>query len=353
MDRILILVDSARNRTLLSEYLQRDHEVLIGEGDRALDETFDLCVIDDRALHRFFDEAIERRRREEPQVLPFLLLTTRRRLDHAWGRLWQVVDDVIIAPVRKSEFRARVEVMLRNRRLSLDVARRAELAERAAAARDLLLAMVSHDLRNMLNSVLMSAHLLLDAPLDEAKRREQLEIIRRSSEAMNRLIQDLLDVASIEAGRLAVDRQLQPVAPVLREACEMVRARAEEKGLELECDLPGDLPELPIDRDRVIQAVVNLLDNALKFTPEGGRIVVRAERSGDGVVTRVSDTGAGIPLEVAPHVFDRFWRSRYRKERGAGLGLTIVKGIIEAHGGAVAVEPHAGPGTTIRFTLPG
>lgn len=352
MEKILVLVESARNRALLSEYLERDHEVLVGAGAPALDEMFDLCVIDDRALDRFFEQALERRAREEPQVLPFLLLTTRRELDRTWSRLWRIVDDVIIAPVRKSEFRARVEVLLRIRRLSLDVAHRAEAAERAAAARDSVLAMVSHDLRNLLNTMMMSAQLLLDAPLDETKRREQLEIIRRSADAMNRLIRDLLDVASIEAGRLSVDRRVQPVAPVLREACEMIRARAEEKRLTQECDVPDDLPELPIDRDRVIQAVMNLLDNAVKFTPEGGHIAVRAERSEEGVVARVSDTGPGIPRELAPHVFDRFWRSRRLKERGSGLGLAIVKGIIDAHGGSVAVEPDEGPGTTIRFTLP-
>ena len=233
--------------------------------------------------------------------------------------------------------------------------RRAAEAEAAVRSRDEVLSVVSHDLRNPLNTVSMSAALLDDSdiPLNEEQRRKQLEIIKRSANRMNRLIQDLLDVARIEGGRLAISCRPEDPAALAAEACESFRPLAADKSVALECDIDRALSPVPADRDRVLQALSNFLNNALKFTPAGGRIRVSVSHADqNGVRFAVADTGAGIPADELPHVFNRFWQARKTAHLGSGLGLAIAKGVAEAHGGWVTVESEVGRGTTFSLYLP-
>jgi signal transduction histidine kinase len=166
------------------------------------------------------------------------------------------------------------------------------------------------------------------------------------------MIEDLLDITRIETGRLAVECSRVEVPTLLDEVETMMRPLAEGAGLRLEC-LAGDrLPTLYADRDRLVQVFSNLVGNAIKFTPEGGTVTLRAEGTGGAVCFQVADTGAGIPAEHLPRLFDRFWQARRTDRRGLGLGLPIVKGIVEAHGGHVEVASTPGAGTTFSFTLP-
>jgi PAS domain S-box-containing protein len=231
--------------------------------------------------------------------------------------------------------------------------RRSERALREAVrARDEVVAVVSHDLRNPLSTIQLAAELMLEVPLPEEKRKEQLSIIHRSSIRMGRLIEDLLDVARIEAGGLAVETEPQMVGPILEEVEALSQALVEERGLELVWHLDGELPPVEADRDRVLQIFSNLVGNAIRFTPSGGTITLRAALSEAEVVFSVSDTGAGIPEEDREHLFDRFWQPRRAYRKGAGLGLAIVKGIVDAHGGKVWAESESGEGSTFHFTLP-
>lgn len=233
--------------------------------------------------------------------------------------------------------------------------RRAAEAEAAVRSRDEVLSVVSHDLRNPLNTVSMSAALLgePDIPLDDKQRLKQIEIIRRSAHRMNRLIQDLLDVARIEGGRLAISCRSEDPAALASEAYESFRPVADEKSLTLECDVEHDLPRVDADRDRVLQALSNFLNNAVKFTPTGGCIRISASRQDDGGVRfAVTDSGPGIPAEELPHVFNRFWQARRTAHLGSGLGLAIAKGIAEAHRGRVEVESQPGHGSTFSLILP-
>jgi signal transduction histidine kinase len=166
------------------------------------------------------------------------------------------------------------------------------------------------------------------------------------------MIDDLLDISRIEAGRLAIDPAPEPVGPIVREAIETHRASAEEHGIELGFRLDDPLPPVIADRDRVLQVLGNLLANAVKFTPAGGRVEVGASREGEEVRWWVEDSGPGIPPEHLPHLFDRFWQARRSHRRGLGLGLAIVKGLVEAHGGRVWVESEPGRGSRFQFTLP-
>jgi signal transduction histidine kinase len=227
-------------------------------------------------------------------------------------------------------------------------------AQRAIHGRDNILAVVSHDLRNPLGVILMKAdQLLRSAP--ETERRTQsrraAESIHRSAGQMNRLITDLLDAASIDAGRLAIDKNEQPVGPLVREAVETLQFAAAERSLGIECDLAQDFV-VCCDRERILQVFANLIGNAIKFTRREGEISVRAEPRGGGAWFAVADSGPGIPAEEAPHIFERFWQARDTARLGTGLGLSIAKGIVEAHGGRIWVESEVGKGTTFFFTLP-
>jgi signal transduction histidine kinase len=239
--------------------------------------------------------------------------------------------------------------------LGADNARLYHQAQHASRARDDTLAVVSHDLRNGLNTVLTAVGLLLRslAPDTGGQRdRRHVEAIRRSAERMNRLIGDLLDVASIESGRLFVEPQPESVRPLVEQALATSRNQAAEKALRMEEQLPPDGMSALCDRDRVLQVLGNLIGNAIKFTPEGGSVTVGAEAIGDEVVFAVRDSGVGVPAKQLPHVFDRFWQATPKARLGSGLGLTIAKGVVEALGGKIWAESRPGEGTAFFFTLP-
>ena len=220
----------------------------------------------------------------------------------------------------------------------------------AVGARDEVVAVVSHDLRNPLGTIAAAADLLIELDLSEAQKREQLDIIRRSSGRMGRLIGDLLDVARIEVGALAVDPRPMDVALVLAETVELFRPQAGQLEIELDADTDHDLPRVLAERGRIEQVLANLVGNALRFTSAGGWIRLRVRPQDGFVRVEVQDSGSGISDEAIEHLFDRFWQPGGRG--GTGLGLTIVQGIVEAHGGKAWVSSELGKGSTFYFTLP-
>jgi len=224
----------------------------------------------------------------------------------------------------------------------------------ALQARDEVLGVVSHDLRNPVGTIFSSASLLLELELAPEKHREHLASIKRSAERMNLLIQDLLDVARMEAGALGVTPSLFHLRELLEEVMAFQRGRGEEKGVSIRCRLSDPGAQGWGDRDRVIQILSNLVDNALKFTPTNGTVEVgaRVESNDEEVLFWVTDSGPGIAPESQSRLFDRFWQVGRRDKGGAGLGLSIVKGLVEAHRGRVWVESEVGKGSTFLFVLP-
>ncbi|MEJ7811457.1 MAG: PAS domain S-box protein [Gemmatimonadaceae bacterium] len=248
---------------------------------------------------------------------------------------------------------ALAEELARRAALAIENARLFTEAQRATRARDEMLGVVAHDLRNPLNTITMGAELLLEViPSERAMERRHAEIVRRAADRMNRLIQDLLDVRRMDEGRLTVDPHPEPVASVVGDAVEMLRPLAAASALTLEGELAADLPRVLVDPARVQQVFSNLLGNAIKFTPGGGHITLRAERASGEVRFAVTDTGPGIPTDQVPHIFGRFWQGNRGDRRGIGLGLAIAKGIVEAHGGRIWVESRLGEGSTFFFTVP-
>jgi signal transduction histidine kinase len=247
-------------------------------------------------------------------------------------------------------------------RLAVELARRAafaiengrlyEAAQRATQARDDLLGIVAHDLRNPLNGILMAAGLLRPRGFAERRSQRPGEVIERSAKRMNHLIEDLLEVTRMEAGRLPFEPGSVSPGQVIADAVEAQKPLVTAASLDIQAEVPGQIMDVWADRDRLLQIFENLIGNAVKFTPAHGHVSVGAEQGEDEITFRVADTGAGIDDDELPHLFDRFWQGHRAKRGGAGLGLPIVKGIVDAHGGRIWVRSAPGRGTTFFFTLP-
>ncbi|MCY1035954.1 HAMP domain-containing sensor histidine kinase [Corallococcus sp. BB11-1] len=229
-------------------------------------------------------------------------------------------------------------------------------SDEGLATRDEFMGMVSHDLRTLLGGIALQSALLKRHAADDDVGRgtvQAAEKIQRFTARMNRLIGDLVDVASIEAGRIRLTPALQDATALVRESLESFQPLASAQGLVLEAELRGNTVMAKFDHERVLQVLANLLSNAIKFTEAGGRISLRVEPVGQDVRFSVTDTGAGIASQKLEHVFERFWQARSEDRRGLGLGLYISRGIVEAHGGKIWAESEPGKGSTFAFTLPG
>jgi PAS domain S-box-containing protein len=229
-------------------------------------------------------------------------------------------------------------------------------AETSRRTRENLLAVVSHDLRNPLSAIATTASILAKG---ETGREPPGRFARygtnilRAAQRMDRLIIDLLDLAKIESGRLRIDPQEHGMAAIVKDSVEMLAPVASGKGLLLEAEVPAPDVRIYCDRERILQVLSNLLGNALKFTEKGGTVIVSARQGeGDGEARfAVCDTGCGVAPDQIPHIFDRYWQAKSARD-GIGLGLSIAKGIVEAHGGRIWVESKVGEGTMFFFTLP-
>ena len=237
---------------------------------------------------------------------------------------------------------------------ALDNARLYTTAQRATRAREDVLSVVSHDLGNPLAAIRLCAAALLEAPPSEVlEQRHLVQAISNSADWMSRLIQDLLDVSTIEVGKLSVERRTEQVAPIIRQAVAMVGPQANQRGVLLSSLVADGVPAVHGDAARLIQVVTNLLGNSLKYTERGGSVSVSVIAQGDEVLITVRDTGSGIPAEQLPRIFERYYtRKRGANKSGSGLGLSIARGIVEAHGGRIWVESVVGEGTSFFVALP-
>lgn len=312
-----------------------------------------------------------------PVVLGWLFLVGGPRLGQYEGLVGAslvVVSAVVTGTVvvwrnarevqRTDDERTRVEETLRDERewlrrveaermtlLEREQAARAE-AERASRAKDEFIATLSHELRTPLNSVLGWARLLRGGKLDADGVRQAVEAIERGAVTQAQIVDDLLDVSRIVRGALRLDVRPVDLGPVIDAAVDTVRPAAQARGIEIELRVEARGP-VPGDAGRLQQVVWNLMANAIKFTPPGGRVEVRTAQRPDGIEIAVADDGIGIPAEFIPHLFERFRQadsSTTRAHGGLGLGLAIVRHLVEAHGGTVAADS-PGPGRGAIFTV--
>jgi signal transduction histidine kinase len=222
-------------------------------------------------------------------------------------------------------------------------------------AREDVLSMVSHDLRSPLSTVSMAAAVAQTSLGSEAPARRQIDLIIRNAGRMDRMIGDLLTAARLHEGKLSIEPQPQDADALVREVVDAFAEAAAHKKVHLWSEIAEDTPLVFCDGDRITEVLSNLVGNALKFTPDGGSIVVSVHRSHESdqeVYFSVRDTGLGIPSEVVPHLFNRFWQKPEHAARGSGLGLFISKGLVEAHHGRIWVTSRPGEGSQFHFVLP-
>jgi signal transduction histidine kinase len=226
-------------------------------------------------------------------------------------------------------------------------------AESASALKDQFVMTVSHELRTPLTAIAGWARMLVDGMVTEDKREAALRTIERNAEAQRRLIEDLLDMAGVMAGKLRLDVRTIAIAEVIYNAVEAVMPAANAKGIRLDTDVSAHIGTMSADPERLQQIVWNLLSNAVKFTPHGGRVSLTVARCDEQLRITVTDTGAGIAPELLPHVFDRFRQGSAgtsRRQGGLGLGLAIVRNLVELHGGTVIAHSE-GEGRGARFDV--
>lgn len=275
----------------------------------------------------------------------------------------RVLEDRILQAERavadgilRTERAAHVVMLLTERgETDRDLSSERARSDDALATRDNFLGIVSHDLRELLSTMVGVAALIAqdvsrEDHVDDVRMHAQR--IQRSGARMSRLIGDLIDVASIEAGMLAVTREVGDPTHVVTEAVDTFQARAAASGISLVAEIVPPATLVTFDPARILQVLASLLTNAIKFTPAHGRIVVHAERFGDEMRFAVSDTGMGIPSDMLEAVFERFLQVTANDRRGVGLGLYISKCIVQGHGGRIWAESRLGEGSTFSFTLP-
>lgn len=247
------------------------------------------------------------------------------------------------------EFARRAALAIENASLYLQ-------AREAIQMRDEVIAIASHDLKNPLGAIVLSADLLRRLDIPEpygSKIRKATEVIRSAAARMKHLAGDLTTLASIQAGRFSPERRTQEVAPLFRALSSVVEPLAGQKSITVTTHiLSPHIPPVFCDPERILQVLLNLVGNAIKFTPHGGCIQVSAQLQRDEIHFAVKDNGGGIDPQDIPRIFDRYWKGRRSGQKGTGLGLYIAKKIVDAHGGNIWVESNLGSGSTFFFTLP-
>ena len=350
-----LLPRSERDQTDESLRLERDR------ADRALDdevseadETADAVISRARARA---DALLAAARNKTDQTSigdqPTEALKISRAMeDHVLQRERVTADDVLHRERSEHVTLLSQERQATDHDLSYERAR----SDKALAMRDDFMGIVSHDLLNLLNAM-VGISSLIEKEVAQDNHVERVVAharrVQRSGARMRRLVGDLVDVASIEAGMLAVTRAVGDPADVVTEAVETFQAEALGRGVSLTAEIVPGVPPVAFDAARILQVLCNLLSNALKFTPAQGSIVVRLEHVDENVVCCVSDTGEGIPDDKLEAVFDRFVQLTKNDRRGVGLGLFISKCIVHGHGGRIWVEDRVGPGSIFCFSLPG
>jgi two-component system, sensor histidine kinase and response regulator len=361
--RLLLVDDEPANLDLLEAFLEPDGYSLMTRVTDArqaaaqfVQQQPDIVLLDLHMPFRSgFDILHDLQQLTDPSdFVPVIVLTADATSAARLRALGGGAHDFLTKPLDGVEVRLRVRNMLRTRLLHREQRAAREKAEAARAAREFVLSVVAHDLRNPVASLAMDAELVREMLPEEthARERRTLERVERTAQRMHGLIEDLLMVSRDGPAGLPLQRCAVAVAECLGEAEAMLQPLARGRGITL--TFAGDGVNTPIDADpaRVVQVVSNLVGNALKFTDAGGNVRVSWRGEEDGLHVTVRDDGAGIPPEHLPHVFGAFWQGDPTAGRGVGLGLVIVRAIVESHGGRIDVESTPGRGTAVHFTLP-
>ncbi|TMD62223.1 MAG: hypothetical protein E6I91_16650 [Chloroflexi bacterium] len=345
MSRILLLLENKKNRDLLAEWLEMHYEVVLPDGVQGLDTLFDLCLVDGPTLDRVWKQVQARKATEQPVFLPFVLITSRKDVDMVTRHLWRTTDELILAPIEKVELQARVEILLRARRFSLELKLRNEdLASFFNA--------MTHDLRAPLRAMAGFAEALSE---DEAaslsgKGKHYLAMIQMATGHMRELVDALIDFSRL--GRDEI--QLQDVDLELISESRLRSLQQEIHSSNAQVILSEGLPVVRANPTLLKIALVNLLSNALKFVAPGVQpgVILSAETRGAVCRIEIQDNGIGIALKDQSHLFTPFVQLHGIEEYpGIGLGLATVRKAVELMGGRVGLKSSPGKGSTFWIEL--
>jgi len=366
--RVLLIEDNPGDAQLVKIGLAeaaRDQEVeviwVVRLGDalaRLEGEAFDVCLLDLTLPDARGAAALQKLRKAAPD-LPVVVFTgldddrVAMQMLREGGQDYLVkgsVDgDDILRAIRYAQERMRLENDLRQSRLA---------AERANQAKSVFLANMSHELRSPLNAILGFAEIIMSemmGPIGTPRYREYAADIHSSGTHLLELINDVLDVSKIEAGKWTLSPEPLDLRTLAAKCLTVVEGRAKDGGLALTADIASDLPPLIADRRATKQCLLNLLTNAVKFTPEGGTVAILVRKTPDSILLTVKDSGIGIPASEMPrllHPFEQVDSAMTRKLTGTGLGLSLTKSLVEMHGGSLSITSREGAGTEVTLAFP-
>jgi len=368
MDRILIGVENPKNAALVAELLQEKYSIVFYKDCEYIDDLFDLIIMDGPTLTSFRTRHADFKDLNGLLFLPVLLITSKKEVNFITGKIWKIIDDVLTTPILKAELFARVEVLLRTRRQSLQL--NAVNEDLQQENRDLqyqskmlidFFSNMSHELRTPLSVIIAATDNLKafygNAAINPEKKLKTISTIKQNSLRLMRLINNLLDLTKIDSGYMKVYLYNTNLNNCLMNIVDSVQEYAKEKQILLTFLSDSAIPRIAVDQDKLERVVLNLLSNAIKHTGPYGQIVVRVryDRRYKKAVISVKDNGVGIPKEMQPAIFERFKQvdtTFIRQTEGCGLGLSLAKSMVELHGGRIWVESEPGKGSKFSFELP-
>jgi signal transduction histidine kinase len=359
MNRILIFVEQTENRRLLAEWLGRYYEVIVGEpvvrAGKAvpmLDQPFDVCILDGPALNRLWEWVQARKQAEQPVFLPVLLITLQVDVKLLTRHLWQTVDELISKPIEKLELQARVEMLLRSRRLSIQLQAALEQEREQKEQKSRFVSMVSHEFRNPLNLISGFTHLLGQQNLPAERRADFSQRIQAAIRSMTALLDDVLAFGKVEANGLTANAAPLAVEPFCRKLIEEIQfGMGTHHTIQFDCADQGLTAR--INEALLRQILTNLLSNAIKYSAPHSTIWLKLHYQAESVIFQVQDEGIGIAPTDQERLFEAFYRAgNVGNVSGTGLGLAIVKQMVEQSGGTIAVSSEVNVGTTFTVKLP-
>ncbi|HEY9827279.1 MAG TPA: HAMP domain-containing sensor histidine kinase [Stenomitos sp.] len=359
MNRIVIFVEQTENRRLLTECLERYYDVAAGESVvqaknavPLLNERFDLCILDGPALHHLWEWVQARKQVEQPVFLPVLLISLQADVKLLTRHLWQTVDDLITKPIEKLELQARVEMLLRSRRLSLQLQSALEQERELRQLKTRFVSMVSHEFRNPLHIISGFTQLLEKSNLSAQKRSDCSQRIQSAVRTMTALLDDVLALGKTEAIASVANMSLVEIEPFCRKLVEEITiGMGANHTIQVDCE--AECCTARANEVLLRQVLINLLSNAIKYSSPHSTIWLRLQCESETVIIQVQDEGIGISSTDQARLFDSFFRaSNVGNIPGTGLGLAIVKQVIEQSGGTISVASEMNIGTTFTVTLP-
>lgn len=359
MTKILLLLEHKENRRLLSIWLGKNYEIFYPNSDEELSQSifsFDLCILDGRALDKLNQWVLNTKKTQEPVFLPFLLMTSRQDVSILTRHLWKNIDELIISPIEKMELAARVEMLLQRRQLSLQLQVANQNLQELNELKTHFISIASHELRNPLNLISGYVQLLSQSSSKYSEERKQ-DLFNRIITTVKNMTGTLNDVLLLSKGELA-KQKLNPIQLDLSQFCrvlvhEIQLGAGSSHVINFLVEGKNSTSKILADQKLLTHILINLLTNAIKYSPKASIIELQLIYQPEKIIFQIKDQGIGIPKKDQKQLFSSFHRaSNVGNIPGTGLGLAIVKQCVDLYGGMIKFHSQINVGTTFTVTLP-